>query len=89
MYDIHGIVFDVLLLYLFFLPFASPHPAASCRCMPTDACWPTRDDWASFNSSLGGNLISTTPLASPCHAPNYNADECQYLRSQWTEPELQ
>ncbi|KAI9928674.1 hypothetical protein ASPWEDRAFT_36444 [Aspergillus wentii DTO 134E9] len=62
--------------------------AAQCRCMPNSSCWPSVDEWSQFNSSVAGRLIKTVPLASPCHAPNYNATECQYLQDQWTQPAL-
>ena len=72
---------------LLFLPTLSA--LESCRCMPEDDCWPTPDDWSQFNSSIGGKLIATTPLALPCHDPNYNATECRYLQENWLKPELQ
>ncbi|RAL13378.1 FAD-dependent oxidoreductase [Aspergillus homomorphus CBS 101889] len=56
--------------------------------MPSDSCWPSVGDWSQFNSSVGGRLIKTVPLAAPCFGPNYNATECQYLRDQWTQPAL-
>ncbi|PWY80895.1 FAD-binding domain-containing protein [Aspergillus sclerotioniger CBS 115572] len=60
----------------------------SCRCFPGEACWPSLAEWASFNKSLDGRLIPTVPLGKPCHAPFYREDECDYLRDQWTEPEI-
>lgn len=63
--------------------------SSQCRCMPSDPCWPTTSEWSHFNSTVGGRLIRTVPLAAPCFDPNYNAAECQYLRDEWTQPALQ
>ncbi|ORY61468.1 uncharacterized protein BCR38DRAFT_347635 [Pseudomassariella vexata] len=55
----------------------------SCMCFPGDTCWPSEVDWAGLNATVGGRLIATVPLGSPCHDPTYNATECAYLQSQW------
>ncbi|KAL4802481.1 FAD-binding domain-containing protein [Aspergillus unguis] len=62
--------------------------AASCRCFPGDHCWPSKETWNTFNDTIGGRLIETTPLGSQCHDPNYNAEICSRLRDEWTLPEL-
>lgn len=65
-----------------------------CRCFPGDACWPSPAEWASFNETLGGRLIATVPLASPCHdddfggVSRYDADRCAAIRARWGQPEL-
>lgn len=72
-------------------PWQNPtqkEPDAKCRCFPGDECWPGESTWQEFNETVGGNLIATVPLGSPCHHPNYNAEQCEYLRSQWTSPEV-
>ncbi|OQE09919.1 hypothetical protein PENVUL_c005G02576 [Penicillium vulpinum] len=79
---------SLLLLCIFSVLQASAGLSLNCRCMPGDSCWPSSDDWARFNTSIGGRLVSTQPLASPCHDPFYNASECLALRQQWTKPEL-
>ncbi|KAK7750865.1 hypothetical protein SLS62_007264 [Diatrype stigma] len=69
-------------------------PPPHCRCFPGDACWPSPAEWAAFNSTLGGRLIATVPLASPCHdddfggASSYDADRCAAIQSAWANPEL-
>lgn len=60
-----------------------------CRCFPGEECWPSTDVWNQFNQTLEGRLIATVPLATPCHAPNYDAAACDKLREQWTDPALQ
>ncbi|KAJ5493862.1 FAD-binding type 2 [Penicillium fimorum] len=57
--------------------------AYTCKCFPTDACWPSEQEWSSFNRTVGGRLIETVPLGSPCHAPNYDEALCATLTSQW------
>lgn len=69
--------------------------------MPGDAGWPSVQDWASLNETVGGQLIATVPLAAACHdavAPNgslhqnwpsYDEEKCASLQERWLEPELQ
>ncbi|KAJ6028408.1 FAD-binding type 2 [Penicillium herquei] len=66
------------------LHFAHAFPsAANCKCTARDSCWPAVDEWNAFNKSLGGNLIGTVPLGSPCHDPQYNGTECITLADEW------
>lgn len=75
------------------LPFVSSQAAAasrpSCRCLPTDSCWPKEDKWAKLNQTVGGRLIATVPVAAPCHDPTFNAAECQNIKDLWAFPNLQ
>ncbi|ETS76200.1 hypothetical protein PFICI_11587 [Pestalotiopsis fici W106-1] len=59
-----------------------------CRCFPGDACWPSEDDWASFNASVGGALIRTVPVASVCHGEQYNESACAAVQADWPYPTL-
>ncbi|KAF2678710.1 6-hydroxy-D-nicotine oxidase [Lentithecium fluviatile CBS 122367] len=54
-----------------------------CKCFPSEACWPSESEWSKFNATVGGRLIKTVPLGSPCHDPNYDAAKCEALTSQW------
>ncbi|UPK92955.1 hypothetical protein LCI18_003890 [Fusarium solani-melongenae] len=56
---------------------------ASCKCFPGDSCWPSQREWARLNSTVGGRLIATVPLGTPCHDPRYNAEECAHLQDEW------
>ncbi|GLB05983.1 hypothetical protein AtubIFM57258_001278 [Aspergillus tubingensis] len=60
----------------------------TCRCFPGEKCWPSLAEWTQFNESIDGRLIQTIPLGKPCHTPSYQAGVCDYLREQWTEPEI-
>ncbi|KAF7378314.1 FAD-binding protein [Mycena sanguinolenta] len=55
----------------------------ACKCFPGDTCWPSDAEWSAFNETVGGRLIKTVPLGSPCHAPHHNATECAILQSEW------
>lgn len=63
--------------------------SSTCRCFPGDTCWPSAAAWVKFNQSVDGTLIATVPLGTPCHAPSYNAAECDVLRNGWLLPEEQ
>ncbi|KAI5371173.1 Putative FAD-binding, type PCMH, subdomain 2, FAD-binding, type PCMH-like superfamily [Septoria linicola] len=59
----------------------------SCKCLPSDDCWPSSADWAALNSTIDGQLIQGQPPASVCYPdePNYNVAACQdILDSSWT-----
>lgn len=64
----------------------------TCRCFPGDACWPSTIQGDSFNQSLGGKLVPTVPIASPCHdtcpGVSYDAAECAGIQENWVRPEL-
>lgn len=79
-------VFATSLLLGFLGPVAGD---PSCRCFPGDACWPSEADWSSFNSSVGGALIRTIPIASVCHGDAYNETACAAIQTAWSEPALQ
>ncbi|KAI0853139.1 FAD binding domain-containing protein [Daldinia vernicosa] len=54
-----------------------------CRCIPGDPCWPSLSDWAAFNETVEGRLITTIPLASLCHEPFYDEVKCTTLKQDW------
>ena len=57
--------------------------AQDCKCLPGDSCWPSISRWEALNSTVGGRLVATVPLGSPCHDPNYDSEKCDYLQSEW------
>ena len=72
------------------LPQLESRNSPTCRCFPGDACWPSPQDWSQFNTTLGGKLISTIPIASACHDDKYatyDAEACSELKSVWDFPE--
>ncbi|KAI1773217.1 FAD-binding domain-containing protein [Hypoxylon cercidicola] len=56
---------------------------AGCKYLPGDANWPSQDEWAALNSTVGGSLIATVPLGSPCHDPTYDEEKCTSLQENW------
>ncbi|KAF2265995.1 FAD binding domain-containing protein [Lojkania enalia] len=59
-------------------------PEQECKYTPEDETWPTSEEWAKFNETLGGVLLKPLPLATPCYAgPNYDEARCRALRTQW------
>ncbi|KAJ5104156.1 hypothetical protein N7532_004685 [Penicillium argentinense] len=58
--------------------------AGHCRCRPHDACWPSHQQWSALNDTIEGNLVAVRPLASVCHAADYNAQACNTTTELWT-----
>ncbi|PVH81290.1 putative isoamyl alcohol oxidase [Cadophora sp. DSE1049] len=63
-------------------------PPQKCHCFPGDACWPSISSWSKLNGTVGGRLIATIPIGSPCHHPTYNAAECAAIQNSWTSPSI-
>lgn len=61
--------------------------SGQCKTAPGDASWPSTSVWETFNSFLGGSLINTVPLASPCYHDwgNYDADLCAIITANWSD----
>ncbi|KAL3488174.1 FAD-binding domain-containing protein [Aspergillus germanicus] len=59
----------------------------SCHCLPEDSCWPASNKWNALNSTVGGRLIATVPIGSPCHDPNYDEAACAALQADWNYPQ--
>ncbi|KAF2704324.1 FAD-binding domain-containing protein [Pleomassaria siparia CBS 279.74] len=55
---------------------------AAAYCLAGQACFPSDDVLATFEQSLGGNLIKTLPYGSACYSATYNAEECLKLANQ-------
>ncbi|KAJ6141938.1 hypothetical protein N7497_011037 [Penicillium chrysogenum] len=66
---------------------AAPAIASDCHCLLSDSCWPAPSAWASLNSTVGGRLVATVPIGSPCHEPNYDAAACAALKANWNMPQ--
>ena len=55
----------------------------TCRYLPGDSEWPSEDDWNQLNTTVGGRLIRSVPLAQPCYGPNRDAQACAKLQQEW------
>ncbi|KAI1453920.1 FAD-binding domain-containing protein [Annulohypoxylon moriforme] len=60
----------------------------TCKYLPGDANWPSEDEWTTLNNTVGGRLIATIPLGSPCHDPTYDEELCASLQDQWLYPSI-
>lgn len=58
-------------------------PAPSCRCRPSEPCWPSDAKWKALNSSIAGNLVSVKPVASVCHDPFFDDAACKKVHSSY------
>jgi hypothetical protein len=67
----------------------SASAASDCHCLPGDDCWPAASQWDALNSTVGGRLIATVPVGSPCHEPTYDATACAQLKEDWNLPQTQ
>ncbi|KAF9164761.1 hypothetical protein DFQ26_001070 [Actinomortierella ambigua] len=61
-------------------PPVAPRPRLVCRCQPDQPCWPLPDTWSSFNQTVGGRLIATTPVSRECHQPFYDEAKCAEIK---------
>lgn len=59
---------------------------SQCRVIPGDAHWPGQSAWNTLNTTVGGRLIETFPIAQVCHDPNYSEEECQFVADNWVSP---
>lgn len=64
-----------------------------CRRIPGDEGWPTQQEWEGLNTTVGGRLIATVPLASVCHDEGdfaaYNSTACANLKEVWDLSQVQ
>ncbi|KAJ6000934.1 hypothetical protein N7481_001343 [Penicillium waksmanii] len=77
--------FSVLLLAN--VTVATPN-VTSCRCLPQESCWPTQQDWFSFNRSIQGNLVAVRPVADVCYRAEFDKEACQKITASWSYPRL-
>ncbi|XP_024533884.1 uncharacterized FAD-linked oxidoreductase ARB_02478 [Selaginella moellendorffii] len=78
----------VIVLMITFLPLSLRGAAAagSCRCLPSQECWPDAKTWESFNASVGGALIAAKPLGFPCHDPYFDENACKLVTENSGDP---
>ncbi|KAL6159071.1 hypothetical protein ACJQWK_08062 [Exserohilum turcicum] len=67
-----------------------PTPS-SCKAIPGDAAWPSRQVWSQFNDTLQRRLLQTVPQAAVCRPGGYgsvaqNEAACAALRQEWDYP---
>ncbi|KAI0886933.1 FAD-binding domain-containing protein [Annulohypoxylon maeteangense] len=72
-----------LIVVLIRVAVVGANSLAQCKYLPSDVNWPSQDEWAALNNTVGGRLIATIPLGSPCHDPTYDEKLCASLQDQW------
>ncbi|TIC96896.1 FAD-linked oxidoreductase apf9 [Colletotrichum higginsianum] len=57
----------------------------TCKLTPLDAAWPTEADWSTLNTTLGGSLLQTRPIASSCYPGNpfHSSQACDEVKKGW------
>ncbi|RYP17994.1 hypothetical protein DL765_004213 [Monosporascus sp. GIB2] len=55
----------------------------TCKSIPGDAGWPSWSEWAQLNTTVGGRLVATVPVAHVCHQTGpfaaFNETACEEL----------
>ncbi|KZL79201.1 isoamyl alcohol [Colletotrichum incanum] len=57
----------------------------TCKLTPFDAAWPSEADWSTLNTTLGGSLLETRPVASSCYPGNpfHSSQACDDVKKEW------
>ncbi|KAJ5933948.1 hypothetical protein N7454_006277, partial [Penicillium verhagenii] len=55
--------------------------AKTCRCLPSESCWPSQTEWQSLNKTVNGKVHALRPIASVCHGSTYDAAACSVLQA--------
>ncbi|KAL4938074.1 hypothetical protein BDV06DRAFT_226371 [Aspergillus oleicola] len=76
------LIFPLLLFFLFIRNYTSTNHSRhrACRCLPHEPCWPSPGDWAAFNTSVNGHLISLRPVGAVCHGDEFDQALCAAVR---------
>lgn len=60
----------------------STYTGPKCKIGPGDEGWPTVDEWAKFNTTLGGVLLKPRPPAAVCYpGQEFSAATCNIVTS--------
>ena len=51
----------------------------SCRCRPSEACWPSDGEWSDLNRTTNGQVHSLIPVGNVCHGSAYDSHECNMI----------
>ncbi|API86481.1 FAD-binding protein [Francisella uliginis] len=55
---------------------AKDKSANSCRCLPSQSCWPTKQQWSEFANYLKGKLIQPSTSLDKCKS-DINSEKCK------------
>ncbi|RDW65102.1 FAD-binding protein-1 [Coleophoma cylindrospora] len=76
----------LILVASFPLVLGSTAANSTCKTTPSDAAWPSAEEWSTLNRTIGGTLIKTSPVASSCYAGNpFNSTvPCDTVEADWS-----
>jgi FAD/FMN-containing dehydrogenase len=55
-------------------------------CQPSLPCWPSPAEWATFNTTVNGRLLTILPEGFPCFNGSTSSPACQAVINNWTNP---
>ncbi|GJE86133.1 FAD-binding domain-containing protein [Phanerochaete sordida] len=55
-----------------------------CRCLSTDACWPSSTAFATLESKLSTPLVTPLPPATPCYS-SLESEDCGAVQRLWLD----
>ncbi|KAK8074893.1 FAD binding domain-containing protein, partial [Apiospora hydei] len=63
---------------------------AACKAAPGFPGWPTDEEWANYNKSVGGRLIQPSPPGAMCHLgqPTFDPCRCSKVAAGWRTSEF-
>ncbi|KAL4785458.1 FAD-binding domain-containing protein [Aspergillus varians] len=53
----------------------------ACRCRPSEACWPSLNEWQELNNTIHGRLAQVRPIGYVCHEPTYDKAACEHVKN--------
>ena len=68
-------------------------PSGQCKPMPGDPDWPSDNDWAALNQTVGGKLLAPSPPAIVCYPdgkpiPSNSSTACSTIGASWGDANL-
>jgi hypothetical protein len=64
---VSGLLALLIVINLVVDAYSKPQLPPRCKAIPGDAAWPKEDVWNKLNSTVGGRLVATVPVAHVCH----------------------
>lgn len=74
----------LLVLFCSVFALATPH-LPQCRCLPSQPCWPSPQEWSALNASIQGHLVAVQPVAKVCHAGDFDRHACRAVQERWSD----
>jgi hypothetical protein len=65
-----------------------PAATGTCRCMPSQSCWPPSSEWSALNASVGGRLQKSVDELHRCLQPGAVRSEACWGQLNRTDDEF-